>query len=141
MNIWRLAMLLCLLTALLCIHETANAAEDNTSNTQVEELLREKVVKLREIYELTDRAYKMGEADLRDLLQAKTDYELAGLELASTPAQRIDIHREAIKTGEKLVEAVAALVEASEATKSDLLRAQVAVLERKIALEKERKSP
>ncbi len=119
-----------LLSVLLC----STVLADSNS---VEELQREKVAVLKQIYDDSRAAYQSGELMFVDLCKAQSEYLEGTLELASTQQDRLRIHRQLIKVAEDSVAAYEKLVSTRDASRIDLLKAKVVLLERRIALTKE----
>ena len=117
---------------------TPFAFSDDENGKVVKQLRQEKVAKLRDIYERTKAAYETGNASFRDLLDSAMSVHEGTLEAAESKEQRLAVHREMMKTAEEMVKTAEALVKANELQVAELLKAQVTLIERKIAFEKEK---
>lgn len=106
------------------------------------ELQQKRVVVLKQVHDLTVRAYGAGDknASFDKVLEAKITLFTAMLELAETKTERIRICNEIVKQAEELEKTVLKLSQGGQASRIDVLKAQAYVLETQINLEKAKNS-
>lgn len=112
------------------------AAQRPPENDAVKALLKERVVALAKIHDLTLQGFKGGQISYEKVLAAQTALLNGKLDLCETNAERVKAHEEMVKLAEEMVTAVRKLVEVKQATNIDLLKAEVQLLEAKIGLER-----
>lgn len=112
------------------------AAQKPPENDAVKALLKERVVALARIHDLTLQGFKAGEISYDKVLAAQTALLNGKLDLCETNAERVKAHEDMVKLAEEMVAAVRKLVEVKNATSLDLLKAEVQHLEARIGLEK-----
>ena len=128
------------LTLALLVSILRVASSDDDFRKKIKDLRQEKIVKLREYLNLVEDAFKSGRATHGDVLQANMDYLQGGLELAETHEQKLATHQEMVKVAEQMVETAKKLYEVNQGRIMDVKKVEIILLERKIALEKERAS-
>ena len=121
--------------ALLGVSAAARTHQDPRKN--ISGLSEEKVRVLQAIVDATTKAHEVGKASFPDVVQARMDYSLGRLELAETPQQRVELLMEMVKMAEKFAEHAKDLYRLGKLSQVDVLKIEVALLDRKIALERE----
>lgn len=114
----------------------STAAEKPPENDAVKTLLKERVVALAKIHDLTLAGFKGGQISYEKVLAAQTALLNGKLDLCETNDERVKAHEEMVKLAEEMVTAVRKLVEVKQATTIDLLKAEVQLLEARIGLER-----
>lgn len=105
-----------------------------------EELQQEKVVVLKENYDVLLQLYTNGHVTLVEVYNAHVAYLDGALELAKTHGDRLKIHHELVTATEKMVKAQEQRTRNKELGRPDLLRSKIVLLDRRIALAKEEQS-
>ena len=106
----------------------------------VKELRRQKLVHLKAIYEAQQKGYETGGVALEDLLHASMNYFDGALEVAESPRQHMEILESALRVAEQLVKTATTKYQAGEGGVADVHKANVALLDRRIAYQKEREA-
>lgn len=114
----------------------ARTAEEGQPSDQVRELLKERLVIVAEIYEITLKEFQSGQISIDQVFQARISLLTAKLDLCETKEDRIRVHREMVKQAEDWLQVVTKLFAASQATRVDVLKAKAQLLEARIGLEK-----
>ena len=138
MNVQRWMLSLLLSIVLFGSIGSAASALDHPPNNTIKELLQRKVARLREVYDATKLAFPMEEASFQSLVQAQMDYLLGTLELAETHKQRLAVHQELVTAARKLRDNAEQLFQAKGLSRQDFLRTEVVLLDREIALAREK---
>jgi outer membrane protein TolC len=118
---------------------TAALAQQPALDPEVEKILRERLAVLEEAARLFQQAYSAGQTSLAGTLSANKELFEAQLELARTPAERVQVREQILKNAEALEQAVEKIVQAGEGPRMDLLRARAARLRAQADLVQERK--
>jgi hypothetical protein len=131
---------LTLIAAGLCLFlTTASFAQEPAIDPDVEKILRERLAVLEEAARLLQQAYAAGQTSLAGTLDANKELFEAQLELARTPAERVQVREQILKNAETLEQAVEKIVQAAEGPRMNLLRARAARLRAQADLVQERK--
>lgn len=135
-----LCLLACLATGIfmLSLGKSGSMASDQKrpEPEPVKSLLQDRVAALATIHEITQQGFKDGEISYDKVLTAQTALLKGKLDLCETNAERMKAHEELVKLAEEMRNAVQKLVENQTATRIDLLKADVHLLEARIGLEK-----
>ena len=99
-------------------------AEDRQLDPDVEKILRERLVILKEAAQLQREAYRTGSANFTSTLVTDRTVLEAELELANNAADRVRVREEMLKVAETLEKATEQLAKAAEAPRTDLLSAR-----------------
>ncbi|MCE9566479.1 MAG: TolC family protein [Planctomycetes bacterium] len=136
----RLCVLVCMTAGVLALplypNGTHAAAQKPPENDVVKALLKERLVALAKIHDLTLQGFKGGQISYEKVLAAQSALLSGKLDLCETNAERIKTHEEMVKLAEEMVTAVRKLVEVKQATSTDLLKAEVQLLEARVGLER-----
>lgn len=116
------------------------SAQDKSLDTDVENILRERLAILQEMANLRRDAYRTGEATLHSTLAADQTLLDAQLELAKNPAERVRIREEMVKLAETLETSARNLLVTKEGSQIDLLSARAHRLRAAADLMLERKA-
>lgn len=114
----------------------SSAAQKPPENDAVKALLKERVVALTKIHDLTLQGFKWGQTSYDKVLAAQSALLSGKLDLCETNAERVKAHEEMVKLAEEMVSAVRKLAAVQQATTVDLLKAEVQLLEARIGLER-----
>ena len=109
----------------------------NTTENELHQLLLERKQTLQNIVDTIANQYKQGVTDMEQLRQAKINLLLADLDLAKTPAERIDIRSQIVQLYKEVEDNLTARVAAGRATSLELEKAKVNQLTAQIELVKE----
>ena len=130
-----------LTTLLLCLLVSASfEAQGQGLDPDVEKILRERLVVLRETAKLQREAHRIGAAALTAIVETDKTVLDAELELAATKAERVRVREEMLKIAETLETTVSQLAKANEAPHVDMLRARANRLRAAADLALERKT-
>lgn len=110
------------------------------SESEITELLNERVAVLQELTGDSRVAYRSGELTLEALMHAESDLLLARLELAQDGRARIEIREALVKTAQQLEEVAQRKWEAAEGTRAETLRARAFRLQAQVNLARERQA-
>lgn len=101
----------------------------------IKELQERRIAVLKEIVEITDKAFGGGQVSFEQAVKARLDLLRAQLDAAQTREARVRLLEDMVKQAEALEEAVKRLAEAKTVGRVDALKARAFVLEVRIMLE------
>lgn len=107
----------------------------------IQDLKKERLVLLKEILDLAVAGFKQGASTLDQVHQARVAYSAARLDFAETKAEKTQVAQEAVKEAEDWVKQVEKLLAAGQASRIDVLKAQVGLKDARIALAKAEAGP
>lgn len=102
---------------------------------KIKELQEKRIALLKEIVEVTEKAFKGAQSSYDQVIKARLDLLQAQLDATQKKEDRIRLLEEMVKHAEDLEKAVQKLFEAKQVGQVDALKAQAFVLQTKIALE------
>jgi outer membrane protein TolC len=142
-NVNRWSLVLFLMLAVAAVWANAGSADPSEPNAPrkpevVESLQKEKVEILVQLRDVARKQYEQGVTPLADVLNTEQQVLLAQLDLAKSAKERVALRAEYAKAAEKQFEIVVQLHKSSVTTKAEVFRAQIALIDARIALERER---
>lgn len=128
-----LAIAVGLLAWPVAVGETLEA--DQTE--QLDELLKQRQVTLRKLVEVVTEEYRRGVSDFEPVVRATDQLIAADLELAKTPKDRIVLLQRRVEVMKGFSAMTKTRFESGQASQSELLSAQAALLDSQIQLARE----
>ena len=115
--------------------KTATAGQDNT---KLQMLLTQRLDLLRQMERIYRTQYQSGQATFEDVEQAAIAVYRTDLERKHTHAERMSLTQQWVNTAQEIQKIADAHVKTGTATQIEAIKAQAALVEAQIALEREK---